>query len=112
MAKGTVEENADIAAMSFEDALAELEAIVRGLEEGKGNLEDSIGAYEVALAHARDPLASLLLSEDDYAWITHELCAVAGEFCDGRLVATLEGGYDLEALAASVAVHVDELMSV
>ena len=36
MAKGTVEENADIAAMSFEDALAELEAIVRGLEEGKG----------------------------------------------------------------------------
>ena len=46
MAKGTVEENAEIAAMSFEDALAELEAIVRGLEEGKGNLEDSIGAYE------------------------------------------------------------------
>lgn len=63
-------------------------------------------------AHARDPLASLLLSEDDYAWITLELCAVAGEFCDGRLVATLEGGYDLEALAASVAVHVHELMSV
>ncbi len=63
-------------------------------------------------AHARDPLASLLLSEDDYAWITRELCAVAGEFCDGRLIATLEGGYDLEALAASVAVHVHELMSV
>ena len=63
-------------------------------------------------AHARDPLASLLLSEDDYAWITRELCAVAGEFCDGRLVATLEGGYDLEALAASVAAHVHEMMSV
>ena len=46
MAKVTVEENADIAVMSFEDALAELEAIVRDLEEGKGNLEDSIGAYE------------------------------------------------------------------
>ena len=63
-------------------------------------------------AHARDPLASLLLSEDDYAWITRELCAVAGEFCDGRLVATLEGGYDLEALAASVVAHVHEMMSV
>ncbi len=36
---------------------------------------------------------------------------VAGEFCDGRLVATLEGGYDLEALAASVAAHVHEMMS-
>ncbi len=63
-------------------------------------------------AHARDPLASLLLSEDDYAWIARELCAVAGEFCDGRLVATLEGGYDLEALAASVSAHVQEMMSV
>lgn len=53
MAKGTVEENAEIAAMSFEDALAELEAIVRGLEEGKGNLEDSIGAYERGAALKR-----------------------------------------------------------
>ncbi len=62
-------------------------------------------------AHARDPLASLRLVEDDYAWITRELCAVAGELCGGRLVATLEGGYDLEALAASVSAHVGELMS-
>ncbi len=53
MAKGTAEDNADIAAMSFEDALAELEAIVRGLEEGKGNLEDSIGAYERGAALKR-----------------------------------------------------------
>ena len=63
-------------------------------------------------AHSRDPLASLLLSEDDFAWITHELCAIAGELCGSRLVATLEGGYDLEALSASVAVHVHQLMSV
>ncbi len=62
-------------------------------------------------AHERDPLASLRLVEDDYAWITRELCAVAGELCGGRLVATLEGGYDLEALAASVSAHVGELMS-
>ena len=53
MAKGTAEDNADIAAMSFEDALAELEAIVRGLEEGKGNLEDAIGAYERGAALKR-----------------------------------------------------------
>ncbi|MBF0305216.1 MAG: exodeoxyribonuclease VII small subunit [Alphaproteobacteria bacterium] len=37
---------ADIAAMNFEDALAELERIVRQLEEGKGRLDESIGAYE------------------------------------------------------------------
>ena len=53
MAEQTAEANADIAAMSFEDALAELEAIVRGLEEGKGNLEDAIGAYERGAALKR-----------------------------------------------------------
>ncbi len=37
---------ADIAAMSFEDALAELERIVKGLEGGQQKLEDAIGAYE------------------------------------------------------------------
>jgi exodeoxyribonuclease VII small subunit len=36
----------DIAALSFEDALAELERIVRGLEGGQQKLEDAIGAYE------------------------------------------------------------------
>ncbi len=53
MAEDTAEETVDITAMSFEDALAELEAIVRGLEEGKGNLEDSIGAYERGAALKR-----------------------------------------------------------
>ncbi len=53
MAEDTAEETVDITAMSFEDALAELEAIVRGLEEGKGNLEDAIGAYERGAALKR-----------------------------------------------------------
>lgn len=39
-------EPADIAAMSFETALAELESIVRALESGQAPLEDSINAYE------------------------------------------------------------------
>ena len=53
MAKVTDKDTVDIAVMSFEDALAALETIVRDLEEGKGNLEDSIGAYErgAALKH-------------------------------------------------------------
>ena len=60
-------------------------------------------------AHADDPLANLMWDEDDFAWITRALCDIADEVCGGRVVSTLEGGYDLPALAASVAVHVTEL---
>lgn len=61
-------------------------------------------------AHASDPLANLRFHEEDYAWATRELMAVARDCCEGRLVSTLEGGYDLEALAASAAAHVRALM--
>ena len=61
-------------------------------------------------AHARDPLANLRLEAEDFAWITGKLVDIAGELCDGRLVSTLEGGYDLVALAESVTAHVGELM--
>jgi acetoin utilization deacetylase AcuC-like enzyme len=61
-------------------------------------------------AHARDPLANLNLTEEDFAWVTAQLCDLADRHCDGRIVSTLEGGYDLSALAASVAAHVRVLM--
>jgi len=61
-------------------------------------------------AHARDPLASLRLEEEDFAWITRKLLEVAGNSCDGKTVSSLEGGYDLDALGDSVAAHVSELM--
>jgi acetoin utilization deacetylase AcuC-like enzyme len=61
--------------------------------------------------HRRDPLANLNLEEDDYAWITAELGRLAARHCEGRLVSTLEGGYDLNALARSAAAHVLELMA-
>ena len=60
-------------------------------------------------AHVDDPLANLMWTEEDFAWITRGLCDLADEMCGGRVVSTLEGGYDLAALAASVAVHVTEL---
>jgi acetoin utilization deacetylase AcuC-like enzyme len=56
-------------------------------------------------AHADDPLAGLMWQAEDYAWLTDRLCDFAG----GRVVSTLEGGYDLDALAASVAAHVGVL---
>ncbi|MBL3570130.1 acetoin utilization protein [Rhodovulum sulfidophilum] len=61
-------------------------------------------------AHAADPLAQLAWGTADFAWITQRLCDIAEAHSGGRLVSTLEGGYDLEALAASVAAHVAVLM--
>lgn len=60
-------------------------------------------------AHADDPLAGLNWHETDFAWITREIRQIARDCCAGRVVSCLEGGYDLDALAASVAVHVAEL---
>jgi len=61
-------------------------------------------------AHAADPLAQLELVEADFVWITQRLCDLAADHAGGRLVSVLEGGYDLGALAASVAAHVGVLM--
>ncbi len=61
-------------------------------------------------AHQDDPLAQLNWSTDDFAWITKSLCDLAADLCDGRIVSLLEGGYDLDALAASAKAHVKELM--
>lgn len=63
-------------------------------------------------AHRSDPLAQLMLEEADYTWITERLVEIAFRHAEGRLVSTLEGGYDLTALGASVAAHVRVLMSV
>lgn len=61
-------------------------------------------------AHEADPLANLRLVEADFAWATEELMKMAERHCQGRIVSMLEGGYDLTALARSVAVHVNKLM--
>ena len=61
-------------------------------------------------AHRSDPLASLWLEVEDYVWITAELRRIADKHAKGRIVSVLEGGYDLEALAACTAAHVRGLM--
>lgn len=57
-------------------------------------------------AHRRDPLANINLVEADFAWATGKLMDLAEKHSKGRLVSLLEGGYDLEGLARSVAAHV------
>ncbi len=61
-------------------------------------------------AHMRDPLANLNLLEPDFAWATRTLMEIADRSAGGRVVAVLEGGYDLEGLANSTAAHVAALM--
>ena len=61
-------------------------------------------------AHHRDPLGSLQLSEEDFAWVTLKLMEAAEIHCGGRIVSVLEGGYDLQGLAASTGIHVQALM--
>jgi acetoin utilization deacetylase AcuC-like enzyme len=61
-------------------------------------------------AHAADDLADLRLEAADYAWVTDVACGVAARHAGGRVVSTLEGGYDLRALAASAASHIERLM--
>lgn len=61
-------------------------------------------------AHRDDPLAQLNWETDDFQWLGRELCSLAYEICNGRLVSVLEGGYDLHALAKSAKVFVTELI--
>ena len=60
-------------------------------------------------AHRDDPLGGLRWVAGDYAWLTERICDVAGACAGGRVVSTLEGGYDLDALEDCVAAHVGVL---
>jgi len=61
-------------------------------------------------AHRDDPLAQIELTEEDFAWVTEKLMEMAERHAGGRVVSTLEGGYNLQALARSTAAHVQVLM--
>jgi acetoin utilization deacetylase AcuC-like enzyme len=62
-------------------------------------------------AHKDDPLAGLNFEDEDYAWVTERLVGAAAELCDGRLISTLEGGYNHDALGRSCVAHVKALMA-
>ncbi len=62
-------------------------------------------------AYKDDPLAGLNWDENDYAWITDQLLSFAKRYCQGRVVSSLEGGYDLAGLGLCAATHVATLMA-
>jgi acetoin utilization deacetylase AcuC-like enzyme len=61
-------------------------------------------------AHKDDDLGQLGMTERDYVWITQELMKIADKHAQGRMVSSLEGGYNLNALANSVIAHVNTLV--
>ncbi|CAN5281830.1 histone deacetylase family protein [soil metagenome] len=60
-------------------------------------------------AHRRDPLAHQSLEAEDFAWATRAVIEVARRRCHGKVVSSLEGGYDLEGLGRSTVAHVQAL---
>ena len=61
-------------------------------------------------AHRDDPLAQLQLRDEDFGWVSRFIADAARDYCSGRVVSLLEGGYDLRALAASTEQHVSALV--
>ncbi|MFH1419970.1 MAG: histone deacetylase [Planctomycetota bacterium] len=57
-------------------------------------------------SHHADPIADLCMTEAGYAQMTRQLTEVASRHCEGRIISTLEGGYNLDALQRSVAAHI------
>ncbi|MGV1958010.1 histone deacetylase family protein [Agrobacterium sp. 22-214-1] len=61
-------------------------------------------------AHHRDPLAQINLVGEDFDWATGRLLEMADKYTSNRVVSLLEGGYDLEGLAESAAMHILRMM--
>ncbi len=86
------------------------------MEAGEGD-DDYRAIFQKVLvpagfdAHRDDPLASMGLTEDGYAELTSIVAGIAKQHCRGRLLSSLEGGYNLTALAASVERHIRALVA-
>ncbi len=63
-------------------------------------------------AHREDEMANLNWVEADYIWVTDQIMTIAERYAQKRIVSVLEGGYDLDALAGSVAAHVRVLSAI
>jgi acetoin utilization deacetylase AcuC-like enzyme len=89
-------------------------AFLRATEEQIVRAIDDYAPHAILLssgfdAHRRDPLGGMNVTEDAYGELTTRIVEAAQRHCAGRVFSLLEGGYDLEGLAASVAAHVNAL---
>ena len=63
-------------------------------------------------AHAADDMSGLRFDDADYQWISALIVELAGKYSEGRIVSSLEGGYELHSLSRCVALHIKALMGV
>lgn len=61
-------------------------------------------------AHIEDDMSQISLTESDYRWVTDEIKKIADQYCDGKIISLLEGGYSLSALGRSVVAHIQGLI--
>jgi acetoin utilization deacetylase AcuC-like enzyme len=61
-------------------------------------------------AHEDDLLSDIRLSGEGFRFMTNHVAMMAEQFCGGRLVSVLEGGYEIPSLVSSVTIHVKELL--
>ena len=80
--------------------------IVRIIDDYKPNAILLSSGFD---AHRRDPLGGMRVTEQAYGEITRRIVETADRHCEGRVLSLLEGGYDMEGLAASVAEHATAL---
>ena len=86
---------------------AYLDRIIPALDEFAPDLLLISAGFD---AHARDPLAQLNWTDEDFGWVTGKLMDVAARRCANRIVSLLEGGYDLKGLAGGASHHVAMLL--
>jgi acetoin utilization deacetylase AcuC-like enzyme len=89
-------------------------AFLRATEEQIVRVIDDYQPHAILLssgfdAHRRDPLGGMKVTEEAYGELTRRIAECADRWCEGRLFSLLEGGYDLEGLAASVASHLEAM---
>jgi acetoin utilization deacetylase AcuC-like enzyme len=94
----------------FEQGLGD-GAYLRGVEDVIVRAIDDYAPQAILLssgfdAHRRDPLGGMRVTEQAYGEITRRIVEAASRHSGGRVLSLLEGGYDMEGLAASVAEHV------
>ncbi|HVE71148.1 MAG TPA: histone deacetylase, partial [Thermoanaerobaculia bacterium] len=92
-------------------------ALLRATEDEIMRAIDDYAPHAILLssgfdAHRRDPLGGMNVTEGAYGEVTRRMVEAADRHCNGGVFSLLEGGYDMEGLAASVAEHVTALSSV
>ena len=88
-----------------------LDSFSRALEQAADKMKPELVLVSAGFdAHALDPVGSLGLETEDFATLTKQVLGVAKSYANGKLVACLEGGYNVDALADSVSVHLEELL--